>query len=376
VIDFRDAYEEHVWDVYAFFAYRVSARSDAEDLTQLTFERALRAWTRFDERRASARTWLLAIARNLLIDHYRADRSDVHEPLDTYEARAGELPSLERPRDLGIAPELAAALVTLSQRDREVIALRFGGDLTGPEIAELLDLTVANVQQILSRALRKMRAQLDHGEPAVEQASPPVVAPERAAESHNHAELDRLRRINAELQERLAREEARAREHEHERAAAHRRLERALERSREAQKRESDLRARQTTQLRQARAFAAQDANELALALERSDLQAISLAQQVEAQWLAGKDAAWVARRSASPEERRSASPTERRTATATELPAAGDEVRVAPPSAEPPAAPAQGPPDPAEVVHDLAAAIREWRRELRKRARGTPPSR
>ena len=66
---FARVYEENVWRVYGFLAYRVRSRDLAEDLTQTTFERALRAWPRFDPRRASEATWLLAIARNLLIDH-------------------------------------------------------------------------------------------------------------------------------------------------------------------------------------------------------------------------------------------------------------------------------------------------------------------
>ncbi len=73
--EIAELYEEHVWGVYGFFGYRVGSRADAEDLTQLTFERALRAWDRFDPERASARTWLMSIAGNLLIDHYRRDRS-------------------------------------------------------------------------------------------------------------------------------------------------------------------------------------------------------------------------------------------------------------------------------------------------------------
>ena len=73
--EIAELYEEHVWGVYGFFGYRVGSRADAEDLTQLTFERALRAWSRFDPDRASARTWLMSIAANLLIDHYRRDRS-------------------------------------------------------------------------------------------------------------------------------------------------------------------------------------------------------------------------------------------------------------------------------------------------------------
>ncbi|HWH19531.1 MAG TPA: response regulator transcription factor, partial [Solirubrobacterales bacterium] len=56
------------------------------------------------------------------------------------------------------------ALDALSERDREVLALRFGGDMTGPEIAKLLNLSLANVQQILSRSLRRLRKRLEGGE--------------------------------------------------------------------------------------------------------------------------------------------------------------------------------------------------------------------
>ncbi len=69
-------------------------------------------------------------------------------------------PSSEPGPDLGISPQLAHALGTLRPRDREVIALRFGGDLTGPEIATMLDLSLANVQQLPSRSLRKLRETL------------------------------------------------------------------------------------------------------------------------------------------------------------------------------------------------------------------------
>ncbi len=160
--DFAETYDEHVWRVYGFFAYRVRNRDDAEDLTQLTFERALRAWPRFDERRASPGTWLLSIAHNLLIDHYRADRSDTQQPIGPDGEPVEALPgSMEPAQDLGIEPELAAALAQLTPRDAEIVALRFGGDLTGPEIAELTGMTLAGVQQVISRALRKMRALLD-----------------------------------------------------------------------------------------------------------------------------------------------------------------------------------------------------------------------
>lgn len=155
--DFARLYDEHLGRVYGYLAYRMSDRGTAEDLTQATFERALRAWSRFDPRRASERTWLLTIAHNLLIDHYRGDRSASIVELD--ERVMATVPGPET--RVGASPELDGALARLGERDREVLALRFGGDLTGPEIAELLGLSLANVQQIASRSLRKLKTWLE-----------------------------------------------------------------------------------------------------------------------------------------------------------------------------------------------------------------------
>src|SRR3954452_20605030 len=128
---FEEVYDQHVWDVYAFLAYRVGERQDAEDLTQVTFERALRAWGRFNPERAKPSTWLLSIARNVLIDHWRADKTAQQEPLD---ADAAHVPSTPLGFDLGLDPELEEALQRLSDREREVLALRFGADLSGAQI--------------------------------------------------------------------------------------------------------------------------------------------------------------------------------------------------------------------------------------------------
>src|SRR5437016_11643108 len=104
--NFARVYDEHVWRVFGFLAYRVRDRGVAEDLTQATFERALRAWGRFDPRRGSETTWLLAIARNLLIDHHRRDRSAWMEPVDER-----VLPSIPGPEErLTTSPELDEAL--------------------------------------------------------------------------------------------------------------------------------------------------------------------------------------------------------------------------------------------------------------------------
>ena len=163
--DFLRAYEAHVADVYGFFAYRAGSRLDAEDLTQLTFERAWKAWGRYDERLASEQTWLLTIARNAYVDFRRRDRSQQRVEFDEELLSEAEVPSGQpaEPR-LGPSPHLAAAVGRLRQREREVLALRIGGDLETSEIARMLDISVANAQQILSRATRKLRRELGDGE--------------------------------------------------------------------------------------------------------------------------------------------------------------------------------------------------------------------
>lgn len=175
-VTLAEVYDQHVWRIYAFFAYRLGTREDAEDLTQATFERAARAFGRYDARKASPLTWLMAIAQNLLIDHFRrraGERTRSLEPEDL------ESPPLRvTPIDdfsLGLDPGLAAALSLLTDREREIVALRYGGDLSCPEIARLKDLTLANVQQILSRSLRRMRAALEEDDGS----AGPGRAPER-----------------------------------------------------------------------------------------------------------------------------------------------------------------------------------------------------
>jgi DNA-binding CsgD family transcriptional regulator len=102
-----------------------------------------------------------------LIDHYRRQRSVAERPVGRDEGSLDpELRGAVEPdeRGLGPDPDLHRAHGSLTDREREVIALRFGGDLTGPEIAELTGLSLANVQQILSRSLRRLRAELERAD--------------------------------------------------------------------------------------------------------------------------------------------------------------------------------------------------------------------
>lgn len=157
-MNFGDAYEQHVDDVYAYLAYRSRSARVAGELTRETFERARGGWTAFDPARGSVRVWLLAIARTAYIDSrrrgMRGPRIAGEEGEDAGGMKIGSAAK-------GPDPEIAIALRRLERREREAIALRFGGELRSAEIAELLGISVANAQQILSRALRRLGAILE-----------------------------------------------------------------------------------------------------------------------------------------------------------------------------------------------------------------------
>ena len=162
----HDVYRDHVRAVYAFFAYSVS-HEVAEDLTAATFERVVRHWGRFDATRSGERTWIMAIARNLLTDHFRSHSHRAGPSLDEFPHLFDTVAATEDPAERHIALETARSwLRRLSQREREVLALRYGADLSTADIARSLKLSEANVLQISSRALRRLRHELEAAENA------------------------------------------------------------------------------------------------------------------------------------------------------------------------------------------------------------------
>lgn len=155
--DFERLYEEHAQALFGFLAYRTGDRVLAEDLLADTFERALRARARFDRRKASEKTWLYAIALNLVRDSARRRNTEAraHERVPRESAAASADLEAVEDRD-----EIRQAMGILSDEEREAIALRFGADLTVPEIAKLLKQPLPRVEGRVYRSLRKLRDEL------------------------------------------------------------------------------------------------------------------------------------------------------------------------------------------------------------------------
>lgn len=152
---FERLYEQHAQALYAFLSYRTGDRVLAEDLLADTFERAFRARRRFDRRRGAEKTWLYAIALNCLRDHARRRASETRA-VERVAVLAGA-GALEQLDPVGDRDLVSRGLAALSDEEREAIALRFGADLTVPEIARLTGERLSTVEGRVYRALRKLR---------------------------------------------------------------------------------------------------------------------------------------------------------------------------------------------------------------------------
>ena len=145
--------DELIRRVYAYVAYRLRDRDEAEDVTSEVFERALRYRATYDPSRGKPIGWLIGIARRCIADRGR-------NPLE-----AGETAETAAPGDLEAEVarrlDLAAAVALLPLRDRELVALRYGADLTARQIGKVLDLETNAVEVALHRALRRLRALLE-----------------------------------------------------------------------------------------------------------------------------------------------------------------------------------------------------------------------
>ena len=155
---FEELYAEHAQGLFGFLVYRTGDRGLAEDLVADTFERALRGRRLFDRRRASEKTWLYTIALNALRDHGR--RRDA-EGRALERQRPAVLPHGEPAAEaVDQHSDLQRALGRLSTAEQEAIALRFGADMTVPEIAELRRERLTTIEGRVYRALRKLREEL------------------------------------------------------------------------------------------------------------------------------------------------------------------------------------------------------------------------
>jgi RNA polymerase sigma-70 factor (ECF subfamily) len=158
----RDAFErlyaDHAEPLLGFLIYRTGDRALAEDLLADAFERAIRARSRFDRRRGREKTWLYTIAMNCLRDHRR--REGAEERALERAAAGGAAASDDPAEAVADRDAVGRAMQALTEEERDAIALRYGADMSLPEIAELAGLPLTTVRGRVYGAMEKMRDQL------------------------------------------------------------------------------------------------------------------------------------------------------------------------------------------------------------------------
>ena len=140
--------------IYSYVAYRLGAGPDAEDVTSDVFERALRYRDSYDPARGEPLGWLLGIARRCVDDAVRTRVVTTPEAPDAASDENVEAEAVER-------LTVATAVSRLDARAQDLIALRYGADLTAREIARVLGVKTNAVEVALHRALARLRPDLE-----------------------------------------------------------------------------------------------------------------------------------------------------------------------------------------------------------------------
>jgi RNA polymerase sigma-70 factor (ECF subfamily) len=162
-VDFAELFQRYHPRIYNYFRYRVPTQGDAEDLTSQTFERAYANRHRFDPAKGAFSAWLFRIAHNVLANYYRT-----RQRRSAYEAEAGvpdDLMAHAPPPETQVIQaeaitRLLGGLRALSQRDQEVISLKFAGQLSNGEIGQIVGLKEKTVSVVLWRAMQRLQRRL------------------------------------------------------------------------------------------------------------------------------------------------------------------------------------------------------------------------
>jgi RNA polymerase sigma-70 factor (ECF subfamily) len=156
---FGALFDHYHGPVYRYVIARVGRPSDAEDLAQLVFVKALEALPRYESRGVPFGGWLFRLARNVVIDHIRTRHE--HVTLDLIVERSGDERS---PDDLAVLRQemdsIALALRRLTPEQREAIELRFFAGLSAKEAAVAMGRQEGTVRGLPCRAIAALRRDL------------------------------------------------------------------------------------------------------------------------------------------------------------------------------------------------------------------------
>jgi RNA polymerase sigma-70 factor (ECF subfamily) len=165
VKEFGKIYDKHVDKIYRFVYLKVNSSEVAQDLTSEVFLRGWESFKNQDDKIGNITAFLYQIARNLVVDHYRAKAQAVFVSTDT----APTIPDIGKSiEEIAMMKSdmdrIKAVLGNIKDEYREVITWYYMDEFTVPEIARILNKSEEAVRVLIHRALKALKSQLDEAE--------------------------------------------------------------------------------------------------------------------------------------------------------------------------------------------------------------------
>ena len=152
--------------VYNYARYRCEDDDTADDLTAQIFERLLKKIAGYSSQKGMFEAWLFALARNVIIDYHRARKLRAFLPWEAArQTPDGSLSPEEHSIRSQFEDQLLKALPRLTDRERDLLGLKYAWDLKNNQIADLTGMSESNVAIILHRAINRLRTLLDSESP-------------------------------------------------------------------------------------------------------------------------------------------------------------------------------------------------------------------
>ncbi|MED3572675.1 sigma-70 family RNA polymerase sigma factor [Cytobacillus praedii] len=161
---FAEIYDAYYRRIYKYICYRINNHYAAEEICSHVFEVMIFKYNSFSPDKSKFEVWLFAIARNAVTDYFRSQKKRLTFSLDSISDMF--LPK-SSPEEIVIREDnheaLFKALAKLSDKERNIIAMKYAAGLKNVEIAELLGVSGSNIGVVLYRCLEKLQKELEKG---------------------------------------------------------------------------------------------------------------------------------------------------------------------------------------------------------------------
>ncbi|OMC70336.1 RNA polymerase subunit sigma-24 [Paenibacillus odorifer] len=162
--EFTRMYDTYYQRVYKYISYRINNHHVSEDICSQVFETVMCKYYSFSQEKSNFEVWLFAIVRNAVTDYFRAQKKRSYTSLDSLLELIFPKPS---PEELAIREDnnqaLFKALSKLREKERNIIAMKYGAGLKNSEIAQIMGVSESNIGVVVYRSLKKLHISLKAG---------------------------------------------------------------------------------------------------------------------------------------------------------------------------------------------------------------------